>query len=165
MAFCALLIHARHGESARWLHDFMPVRIVALHTVHPPFDHRMMLGQIEKRMHIQVTLKAGGRILAWIHNQPPATADLHMLAGWPVARFATRHVCKFNVVLIKFPMGARWKNARDIRVAFHTRSVPDIMSAFDLRWRNDRSLDSAARSKKSDSKPDGACEQQGVFTR
>ena len=85
MAFCALLIDARHGQSARWLHDFMSVRIVTLHTIHPSFDHWMMLRQIKKRMHIQVALKTGGRILPWIHNKPSTATDLYMLAGWTVA--------------------------------------------------------------------------------
>ena len=110
MTFCALLVDARHRQPARWLHDFMPVWVVALHTVHPPFDHRMMLGQVKKRMHIEVALKTGGRIFAGIYNESAAATDLHMLTGWPVTRFATRHVRKFNVVLIKFPMRARGKN-------------------------------------------------------
>ena len=166
MTFCALLIDARHRQATRWLHDFVPMRIVALHTIHPPFDHRMMLRQIEKRVHIQVTLKTRGRILPGINNKPAAAADLDMLAGWSMARFATRHVRKFDVVLIEFPMRARGKYAGDVRVTFHTRTVSDIMSAFDLWWRNDSVADTTARRReKSDGKGNGACDQQGLFTR
>jgi hypothetical protein len=71
----------------------------------------------------------------------------------------------FDVILIEFAMRARGKNARDICMTFHARGISDIMSAFDLRGGHDRSLDTAARSEKSDCKGDGACEQQGFFTR
>lgn len=52
MTFRALLIHARHGEAAGGLHDFLAVRIVALRAIHAAFDDGMMLGQIEERMNV-----------------------------------------------------------------------------------------------------------------
>jgi hypothetical protein len=43
MTFRALLVHARHRETAGRLHDFVPVRIVALYAIHLAFNDGMML--------------------------------------------------------------------------------------------------------------------------
>ncbi len=89
MTLRAILIQSRHRESARWFHDIVSVRVVALHTVHHPFDNRMMLWQTKLRVHIHVTLETGARVLSRIHNQPPSTTYPDVLARRPVARFAS----------------------------------------------------------------------------
>ena len=95
------------------------MRIMALHAIHPPFNHRMMLRKIEQRMHIQVALETGSRILARVDNESAASTDLHMSAGRPVARFATGHMREFDIILIEFAVCARVENSGDICVAIH----------------------------------------------
>ena len=119
MTLRALLVHARHRQAARRLHDFVSMRIMALHAIHPPFNHRMMLRKIEQRMHIQVALETGSRILARVDNESAASTDLHMSAGRPVARFATGHMREFDIILIEFAVCARVENSGDICVAIH----------------------------------------------
>ena len=81
----ALLIQPRHGQTARRLHDFPPVRIVALHAVHLPFANRMVLRKVELSVDFQVASKTGLRIAAGIHNKFSApAADSNVLAAGPV---------------------------------------------------------------------------------
>jgi hypothetical protein len=82
------LIEARHGETANWLHDVHPVRIVALHTIHLSFEHRVMLRKTEFSVRLQMAIKACRRIFAGVMNEPPAAADGDMPAGRTVTRFA-----------------------------------------------------------------------------
>ena len=54
-----------------------------------------------------MALKAGGGILAWIHDEAPApAADTDMFAGRPVARFATGDRSELNVILGEAAMRA-----------------------------------------------------------
>jgi hypothetical protein len=106
-------------------------------------------------MDIQVALEAAGRIFPWIDDESAATTDLDMFAGRPMTRFAAGHVRKLDVALVEFAVCARWKNARDICVTAYAGGVPHIMSAFDVRWGNDRPADTATRCEQSDSK--GEC--------
>src|SRR5439155_501087 len=47
MALRAGLVQPRHGQSAVRFHDVAAVRVVTLDAVHPVFNHRMMLRQVE----------------------------------------------------------------------------------------------------------------------
>ena len=75
MATGALLIQSRHRESARRLHDVLPVRVVALHAVHPAFAHGMVLREVELRVDFEVTCETRLRVAPWIHDEfsVPAT--------------------------------------------------------------------------------------------
>ena len=86
MAFRALLVHAGHREATRRFHDFVPVRIVALYAIHSPFDHGMMLGQIELGMNFEMARKAGLWLASGIDNEFTApSAPGNMFAGGTVA--------------------------------------------------------------------------------
>jgi hypothetical protein len=74
-------------------------------------------------------------------------------------------VRKFDVVLVEFSMGAGGKNPGDVSVAFHARSVPHVMSAFDLRGRHDGAFHAAARGENRDSEGERTREEQGLFSR
>lgn len=58
----------------RRFEDVRAVRVVALHAIHPVFEHGMVLRQFELRMHIDVAGKARLRLPARIHDEPAASA-------------------------------------------------------------------------------------------
>ena len=82
MAVRALLVQSRHGQAASRFHDVKAMRVVALHAIHLPFAHRMVLRKIKLRVHVEVAREARLRIAAGIHNEfSAASADDDMLAG------------------------------------------------------------------------------------
>jgi hypothetical protein len=57
----ALLVELRHGQPASRFHDVDPMRIMALNTGHSPLNDRVMLGQAEIRVNVDVAVEAGLR--------------------------------------------------------------------------------------------------------
>ncbi len=68
MARGTRLVLARHGQATRRLHDVQPMRIVALHTIHFPFGHRMMFRKMKLCVDLQMALIATLRIPSWIED-------------------------------------------------------------------------------------------------
>ena len=86
----ARLVQSRHRQRARRFQNVTPMWIVALHAIHLPLDHRMMLGQVEFCVNFQVALETGRGIFAWIDNEFAASpAALNVFAAGSVTRFAT----------------------------------------------------------------------------
>jgi len=134
MALRAILVQARHRQSAARFHDVVAVGVVALHTIHPVFIHRMMLGKVEFHVDFKVALKTRRRIFAGIDNElAAAAASLDVFAARPVARFAAGHRRTVQIVLVKASVGTRRKNTRDVGVAIGADSVADKLRAFDPR--------------------------------
>ena len=134
MALRAGLVQPRHGQSAVRFHDVAAVRVVTLDAVHPVFNHRMMLRQVELRVDFKMTSKAGRGVFARIDDEFAAPApDAHMLAPRSVARLAAGRRRPFQVVLVKPRVRAGRKNARDVAVAIGTHSVANEVCAFNLR--------------------------------
>src|SRR5687767_655160 len=99
MTFGALLVQARNGEAAPRLHDFVAMRVVALHAVHAAFDDGMMLRKVKLRVDIEVASETGGRIFSWINDETSAPAtDIDVFTGRTVAGFAAGDVREFYVV-------------------------------------------------------------------
>jgi hypothetical protein len=74
------------------------MRVVALDAVYAPFDDRMMLWQSELGVRLEVALKTGGGIFAWIDNKFAASAaGLDVLTARAVTRFAARLAGHFGV--------------------------------------------------------------------
>jgi hypothetical protein len=122
------------------------VRIVALNTVHPPFDHRMTLRQIELGPRLKVTFETRSRIFARVHDESAVpAAGLDMLAPRPMTRFATRLSRQLRGFDMYSAMGASLKNPRDVGVAFVTHPITDVISARNLRRRDHGPLEAAAR--------------------
>ena len=88
VALRSTLIQPGHSQSARRFHNVVPVRIVAIHAIHPPFNHRMMLRQVKFSVDIQVALKAGFRRLPQIDNRALRATGLVMDTSRAVTRFA-----------------------------------------------------------------------------
>lgn len=88
MTLGAGFIAPGHGQAAGWLHDVRPVRVVALDAVHTAFHDGMVLGQLEFRVNVQMTIKASRGIFAGVDDEPAATSGLDMVTAWAVAGLA-----------------------------------------------------------------------------
>jgi len=142
MTLGARLIQPGHGQPASRFHDVLPVRIVALHATHFPFEDRMMLWKMEFGLLSQMALETRLRILAWIDDEfSTATAHCHVLAAGAMAGFATVLTFHLAVRQMKPGMGAGGKDAGDIGVAFLTGFVPDEGGPFDFGRRQHGALD------------------------
>jgi len=65
------------------------MRVVALDTVHVPFQHRMVLWQIELGVGLKMAVEAGRSVLAGIDDELSAPAPyLNVFATGAVTRFA-----------------------------------------------------------------------------
>src|SRR5437667_10195627 len=86
----ASLVEPRHGQSTGRFENVAAVRVMALDTIHAPFDDWMMLGQVKLRMGFQMTLKTGGGIFARIDDKfAAAAAGLDVFAARSVTRLAS----------------------------------------------------------------------------
>src|SRR5437899_1020669 len=89
VALRAAFVAPGHGQAARGFENVASVRIMALNTVHPAFDHRMMLRQAELGMGFYMALEAWTGILARIHDELAApAAGRDMLAARSMTGFA-----------------------------------------------------------------------------
>lgn len=142
MARCAGLILASHGQATGRFHDVLSMRIVALNTIHPAFDHGMMLRKMKFGFNLDVTPKARSRIAPRIHDEPPASAAHgYMFAARPVAGFATGHCGPLEIVLVESAMRAGMKNPRDVGMAIDTLTVPNECRSLNLRGRQHCSIE------------------------
>lgn len=90
MTLRAAFVQARHRKTARRTHDVATVRIVALNAIHPAFNHRMMLRQVELGVSFQMALKTGVRVFAGIDDElPTSSARGNMFAARSMTRFAS----------------------------------------------------------------------------
>src|SRR5438552_4009493 len=64
------------------------VRIMAIGATDFPLEHRMMMRQIEFRLHLQVALETSRRRLARINDGPRRATAFHVQTSRPVTRFA-----------------------------------------------------------------------------
>ena len=89
MTLRAAFVPAGHGQAGLGFEDVSAVRIMALHTIHPPFNDRMMLRQVKLALNVDVALETSGRVLARIDDEFGPPARLDMFAAGAVAGFAT----------------------------------------------------------------------------
>src|SRR5262245_8055949 len=88
MTIAATFIQPCHRQAACGFENVRSMRVVALDTIHPPFNYRVMLGQTELATRLQMALKTGRRVLSGIYNElSPAAAGLHMLTARTVTGF------------------------------------------------------------------------------
>ena len=132
MTLRATFILPGHRQSADGFEDVAAVRIMALDTTHVSFDDRVMLRQVEFRLNVEMTLKAGGRVLAGVDDEFGAAAGLDMFAAGAMAGFATGftgHGCIFKM---DPRVRTHGKFPDDIRVTIRTGFVADEMRAGDF---------------------------------
>jgi hypothetical protein len=139
----AILVEPGHGQPAGRFENIAAMRIVALHTIHARFQHRMMLRQTEFSVGLQMTLETGSGIFAGIDDEFSASAPgLDVFAAGPVAGFATGLAGQFSALEMNARMRAGGKDARDIRVAIVAGFIADIIRAGNFGGGQNRSRES-----------------------
>jgi hypothetical protein len=136
MTLGAGFVQARHRQSTGWFHDVCPVGVMALHTTHFAFQHRMMLRKMKFRLDFQMTLQTRLRIPAGVDDeffQPSATAQRYVFAAWPVARFTTVLAWHGTLVQMQARVRTGRKFARDFIVAIGASLVTHKGRPFDLQ--------------------------------
>jgi hypothetical protein len=162
MATRALFVLPRHGKSARRFHDVEAVRVVALHAVHLPFGHRMMLRQIELGVGFEMAGEARLRVAPRIHDEFSTAAPCcDVFAAGSVAGFAAGACVQGRTRAARtgWRMGTRrarpssvqsrvWAGGKDPGVggvAVHARRVARESGAGNLRRRRHLALDGRTR--------------------
>jgi hypothetical protein len=143
MTLGAGFVPSRHGKPPGRLHDIEAVGVVALGAIHFAFSDRMMLGQVEFGVDVQMALKAGLRILARVDDKffASSSADCHVFTGRAVARFASVLSGGSGVRNTEPSVGTGGERTRDFGVTIHAGFVTDKSRAFNHGGRHDRSLD------------------------
>ncbi len=138
MATRALFIQTRHCESARGLHHVAAVRVVALHAVHLPFTHRMMLRKIELSMNFEMTRETRLRIASRIHNEFFTLAtDCDVFTSGTVTRFASRTAGHLRSVNVQPRVWSGGEDACVLGMAVGARGIPDKRGTGNIRrWRD-----------------------------
>jgi len=93
VAFGAGFVQPGKRQSAGRLADIVPVRVVALNTIHVPLDHGMMIGQSKLGVHCKMALEARLRFLAGVYDHAvecSSPAGFHVPTACPVTGFAAR---------------------------------------------------------------------------
>lgn len=85
------------------------VRVVAIGAAHFSFEHRVMMRQIEFRLHFQMALETGRGRFARVDDRVCAAAAFHVKTSRPVTRFAADVL---RVVSLRFQ--ARVRGRREI---------------------------------------------------
>ena len=141
MAGGAVLVKPGDGQAGRGLKDIAPVRVMALHAIHPVLEDRVMMRQMKFGMRRQVALEATGRIAPRVDDKlaPPAPGG-DMLAGGPVARFTSGRSFQLGRVNVDPGVRAARKMPRDRTMTIHADLVADVFGAGDLRRADDRPM-------------------------
>jgi hypothetical protein len=140
MALGATLIPPRHGQAAGGFHDVRAVRVVALDAVHAAFNDRVMLGQVELSLHIQVALKTSRRVVARINNEFFRAAQARrgdMFAAGAVTGFAPALTGHRRRLGMNPRVRAGGKSSHNFRMTIHARLVADKMRARNFQGRHD----------------------------
>ena len=88
MALRAALVLPGHRQTPHEFEDITAMRIVAVHAIHVTFNDRMVLGQVEFTLHIEMALKTGVGFFAGIDDELGFAAGADMFAAGAMAGFA-----------------------------------------------------------------------------
>lgn len=127
-----------HRQAALRLEDVAAVRIVAIHATHETFIDRMMLGQIEFGLHVEMALETGSRVFAGVNNEAGCAARPDMFAARTVTGFASALPGHGRVLNMQPGMRTGGKFTDNVRVAVGAGLVADIVRAGNLKRGHDR---------------------------
>ncbi|EEF59801.1 hypothetical protein Cflav_PD2808 [Pedosphaera parvula Ellin514] len=138
-----------------WFHDVQTVRVVALDTVHFPFDEGMMLGKMKGGLGFEVALETGLRVFAGIDDESAAPAtDGDMFAGGAMAGFAALNTGHTSFLETQPCMRAGGEGVADVGVAFEAGFITDESGTLDLRGSNDGSIGGGTGIEEQNQRPD-----------
>lgn len=110
------------------------MRIMTIHAIHLPFQHRMTLRQAKLGMLRLMAVQTRLRILAGIVNEDAfSTAGLNVFASGSVARFATANLSEPGLFLEKARVNAAGKQSRNLPVTFGAFWIADEMRPLNTR--------------------------------
>jgi len=133
MTLRTTFILPRHGQAAGRFENVAAVRVVAGHTAHVPFDDRMVLGQVEFRLDVEMTLKAGRGVLAGVDDEFGAAAGLDVFATGAVAGFAAGFAGHGRVGDVDPRVGTGREFPDDLLVAIQASLIADVVRAGNLQ--------------------------------
>lgn len=126
-----------HGQPAFRLQNVPAMRIVALDTIHVPFDDRMMLRQVEFGLDIHVTLETGRRVVSGVDDKVRVASGFDVFAARTVTGFAPGFTDHGSPFKMNPRVGAHGKFPGDLLVAVQAGFVADIMRAGDFQGHDD----------------------------
>lgn len=129
MTLGAALILPRHRQPARRFEDVATVGIVAIHAIHVAFDDRVMMGQIEFRLNVEMALETRFRIFAGVNDELRRAAGTDVFAARAVAGFAPALARHRRVFKMQPRMGTGGKFPDDVRMAIGASMVADKVRA------------------------------------
>ena len=140
MTFSAGLIESPDAEPTGGLHDISAMRIVALHTVHFPFNHRVMLRQGEFRVGLEMALETGSGIFARIQNKLTTTAtDFDVFTPGTVTSLASTLPGSGIGSELHSSVSAGGKDPNIVGVTLKARFVANVIGPGNGRAHHDRS--------------------------
>ncbi len=120
--------------------------VMALHTIHPAFDHRMMLRQVKLSSGFEMTPEAGVRFPSWIQDKASASpAGFDVLASGSVTAFATGQAFEPGTFDLQPAMRTRSKTADIIGVTVSAPLVSHIDRSGDIQGRDHRPFELSTR--------------------
>lgn len=137
MTLGAALVLPRHRQPARRFEDVAAVRIVAVHAIHVAFDDRVMVRQVEFRLHIEMALKTGLRFFAGVDDELRRAAGTDVFAAGAMAGFAPALAGHPRVFKMQPRVGAGGKFPDDVRMAIGASAIADKMRAGNLERHHD----------------------------
>lgn len=145
MTLRTAFIWPRHRQPARRLENVATVRVVAIHATHVAFDDRMMLWQIEFRVHIQMALKTGSWVFTGIDDELGTTAGLNVFAARPVAGFTAGLANHRRLFKMDARVRAGGKLPDDGLMAIRASLVADVMRSRNFQRRHHGARQGVAR--------------------
>ncbi len=136
MALLAAFVLPGHGQPDSRLENIAAMRVVALHTVHVPFNDLMMIGQAECSLNVQMALETRRRVVARIDDEFCVAAAFDVLAAGAVTGFAARAARQRCAHKVDLRMRTGGEFPDNLRMAIHTSLVADVMSAGNFQWRH-----------------------------
>ena len=137
MALRAAFVLTRHGESVRRFENVAAVRVVAIHATHVALDDGMMLRQIKFRVDVEMTLKTGRRVFAWIDDELRGAAGFDVFAAGTVAGFAAGFGHHRGIIKMNARVRTRGKFPDEIGVAIRAGFIAGEMRARDFQRHDD----------------------------
>ena len=132
------LILPRHCQASLRFEDVSAVGIVAIHAIHIAFNHRMMLGQIEFSLRVEMALETGRRIFSRIDNEAGRASAPDMFAARTMAGFATTLPGHSRAFDMQPRVRTGRKFADDLRVTIGACTVADVVGAGNLKRSHNR---------------------------
>jgi hypothetical protein len=141
MTVCTGFVQARHGQAASTLEDIRAMRVVTLHTIHPLFDHWMMLRQFKFGVGLEMALETSRRVLPGIDDELADSSTCRdVFASRTMTRLAPGQARHFRGVNVNASVGAGRETSRNVRMAIEANLVADVSGAGDFRRRHDRAF-------------------------